>query len=78
MHLGWEETEPPLNEMALDQTWSLPEGTSRRSHEYETRPWTFLPVKPPSSLWCDSETTMMCGPIQNTFWVAIPADSRYG
>ena len=109
LRLGWEETEPPLNEMALDQTWSLPEGTSRRSHEYETRPWTFLPVKPPSSLWCDSETTMMCGPMNlgiglpdskrheprrpfpawsaagsqfwtrlYTFWMAIPADSRYG
>ena len=75
MHLGWEETEPPLNEMALDQTWSLPEGTSRRSHEYETRPWTFLPVKPPSSLWCDSETTMMCGPMN--LGIGLPDSKRH-
>ena len=75
MHLGWEETEPPLNEMALDQTWSLPEGTSRRSHEYETQPWTFLPVKPPSSLWCDSETTMMCGPMN--LGIGLPDSKRH-
>ena len=75
MHLGWEETEPPLNEMALDQTWSLPEGTSRRSHEYETRPWTFLPVKPPSSLWGDSETTMMCGPMN--LGIGLPDSKRH-
>ena len=56
LHLGWEETEPPSEEMALD----------------------FLPVEPPSPLGVISEATMMCGPIQNTFWVAIPADSRYG
>ena len=75
MHLGWEKTEPPLNEMALDQTWSLPEGTSRRSHEYETQPWTFLPVKPPSSLWCDSETTMMCGPMN--LGIGLPDSKRH-
>ena len=26
LHLGWEETEPPSDEMALDQAWSLLEG----------------------------------------------------